>query len=475
MEVKSLVEFNNDVWLIEEDRASYPHTFEFGYLPNEWFKNTIKKITLENLHIGKRSLGTLQRYNAGIKIFFNFIEKTGYSLNTFADISPQIAEEYLHYLLTNVEAKSTRSLKLASLKYHLNHGRILGWSDFPINTLFDGTEYQIIRTDDNLKTMLIDDKVMEQIEVSLDAMFSEDISNYDLLIWGLITIAKGTGMRIHEVLAIKEQHITKDLMGKPILEVLNEKTQTDRYIPISYNIVKAIRFIDKKTKWVQEKLNTDFIFVRPVKSKKRNFEFLQQSTARSSLKNFCKKFNIISTTGEIYQLKFHSFRHTLGTDLLNNGMSMREVMEYLGHSSSHSTRLYAKVKSERFNKEFRKLGFIGVVEESVENIVDEKNKKINEDKRLMAQLPDGVCARPIKEQVINCKKPNACLFCPKFITTPEFLEIHRDHLKRINEDKQRYMEENLIGTDYLLFETEKALTEIVSQLEKIQNTKGGQN
>ena len=37
------------------------------------------------------------------------------------------------------------------------------------------------------------------------------------------------------------------------------------------------------------------------------------------------------------------------------------------------------------------------------------------------------------------------------------------------------MEENLIGTDYLLFETEKALTEIVTQLEVIQNAKGGNN
>lgn len=156
-------------------------------------------------------------------------------------------------------------------------------------------------------------------------------------------------------------------------------------------------------------------------------------------------------------------------------MSMREVMEFLGHNSSHSTRLYAKVQNERFSKTYRKLGFIGVIEESVDDIVDEEKKKITVEKRLMAQLPDGVCARPIKEQVINCKKPNACLFCPKFITTPEFLEVHKNHLERIKEDKQRYMEENLIGTDYLLFETEKALTEIVTQLEAIQNAKGGNN
>lgn len=315
---------------------------------------------------------------------------------------------------------------------------------------------------------------MKQIDIALDRMHSEEMSYSDILIWGLVTIIKGTGMRIHEALAIQEQHIAKDLMGKPILEVLSEKTLTDRYIPISHDIVKAIRFVSKNTEWVRKKLDTEFIFVRPTRGE-RKFEFLQQKTARYLLKKFSIKFDLKIPTGEPFNLNFHEFRHTIGTDLLNNGMSMREVMEFLGHNSSHSTRLYAKVQNERFSKTYRKLGFIGVIEESVDDIVDEEKQKTNEEKRLMAQLPDGVCARPIKEQVINCKKPNACLFCPKFITTPEFLEVHKNHLERIKADKQRYMEENLIGTDYLLFETEKALTEIVTQLEVIQNAKGGNN
>lgn len=475
MGTTTLFDVNSDVWLIEEDRSSVPYSFDFSYLPNKWFKGTIKKITLEQLHMEKLALSTLHRYSTGLKEFFSFIQESNYTLETFADISPRIAEEYLHYLLVNVKAKSTRSVKLASLKHHLTHGRILGWSDFPTNNLFDGMEYQVLQTEDTLKTLVIDDRVMKQIDIALDRMRSEEMDYMDVLTWGLITIIKGTGIRIHEALSIQEQHIAKDLMGKPILEVLNEKTLTDRYIPISHDIVRAIRFVAKHTEWVQRELDTEFIFVKPVQSAKRDFEFLQQYFARKRLKGFASKYNITTPTGETYELNFHQFRHTIGTDLLNNGMSMRELMEFLGHNSTHSTRLYAKVQNERFSKTYRKLGFIGVIEESLDNIVDEEQKKITEEKRLMAQLPDGVCTRPIKEQVINCKKPNACLFCPKFITTPEFLEVHKNHLERIREDKLRYMEENLIGTDYLLLETEKALTEIVTQLEAIQNMKGGNN
>lgn len=475
MKTPILFDINSDVWLIEEERSSYPYAFDFSYLPNKWFNETLKKITLEHFQMDKLALSTLHRYNSGIKEFFNFIKKSSYNLETFADISPKIGEEYLHYLLMNISAKSTRSVKLASLKHYLNHGKVLGWSGFPTNKLFDGMEYQILQTEDTLKTMVIDDRVMKQIEIALDRMRSEEMNYMDALMWGLITIIKGTGMRIHEALSIQEKHIAKDLMGKPILEVLNEKTLTDRYIPISHGIVKAIRFVAKHTKWVQKELGTEFIFVKPVNSKKRKFEYLQQYSAREKLKDFCIKYNIIDPSGIPYHLNFHQFRHTIGTDLLNNGMSMREVMEFLGHESAHSTRLYAKIQNDRFSKAYRKLGFIGVVEESLNNIIDEEKKKLTEEKRLMAQLPDGVCARPIKEKIINCKKPNACLFCPKFITTPEFLEVHKNHLERIKADKQRYMEDNLIGTDYLLLETEKALTEIITQLETLQNTKGGNN
>lgn len=472
METTPLIDEKNDTWRIHGDRKAYPHIFKFDYLPNDWFKETIKQITLESIQIGKLSLSTIHRYNSALKEFFNFILESNNTLETFADISPKIAEEYLHYLLINVKENSTRAVKLVALKYYLRYGILLGWSDFPINELFDGTEYRIIQTEDTLKTMVIDDRVMKQIDIALNRMFSEEMSYNDTLIWGLITIIKATGMRIHEALSIQEAHISKDLMGKPILEVLNEKTQTERYIPISHEVVRAIRYTANTTKVVRKILHTEYIFVKKINGQK-GYGFFDQRVASRLLDKFTRRFDIISPSNEPIHLNFHQFRHTIGTDLLNNGMSMREVMEYLGHDSAHSTRLYAKVQNTRFGKDYRRLGFIGVIEESMDNIVDIQEKKVVKEQRLMAQLPDGVCARPIKEQVSNCKRPNACLFCPKFITTPEFLEFHKEHLERIRADKQRYVEENMIGTDYLLFETEKALEEIIFQLENILSVKGG--
>lgn len=42
--------------------------------------------------------------------------------------------------------------------------------------------------------------------------------------------------------------------------------------------------------------------------------------------------------------------------------------------------------------------------------------------RVQASLPNGYCGRPPQQ---DCPHPNACLTCPDFQTTPEFLDVHR--------------------------------------------------
>jgi hypothetical protein len=44
--------------------------------------------------------------------------------------------------------------------------------------------------------------------------------------------------------------------------------------------------------------------------------------------------------------------------------------------------------------------------------------------RVQASLPNGYCGRPPQQ---HCPHPNACLSCPDFQTTPQFLPIHRRH------------------------------------------------
>lgn len=173
----------------------------------------------------------------------------------------------------------------------------------------------------------------------------------------------------------------------------------------------------------------------------------------------------------MYNLKYHAFRHTLGTEMLNRGMSIFEIADYLGHESLHSTSGYAKLKNPTVQKAYKKLGFIGMI---VEDISEKSLKKQKLDNHILksASLPDGACKKPIDNQGNICAKFNMCIICPKFITTPKHLPIHKDHLKRLRADREQYMASEYIGTQEHVETIEYALKTIIERLEVMQDDKG---
>jgi len=69
---------------------------------------------------------------------------------------------------------------------------------------------------------------------------------------------------------------------------------------------------------------------------------------------------------------------------------------------------------------------------------DSKDKSQLRQKRMIADhfenlarakqtLPNGYCGLPLQQ---SCPHPNACLTCNHFLTTPEFLDQHREQLQR---------------------------------------------
>lgn len=155
--------------------------------------------------------------------------------------------------------------------------------------------------------------------------------------------------------------------------------------------------------------------------------------------------------------------------MLNKGMSMFEIQEYLGHESLHSTSLYAKVKDPKIESEYKKLGFIGLIVKEISEKEIGEGKKIDTETLLSASLPDGACQKPINNEGKICSKFNMCVICPKFITTPKHLPIHKDHLDRLRANREAYMAQEYIGTMNHLETVEYALETIIERLEAMQS------
>lgn len=462
--IKAL-DIKTDKWVLDHPTSlGNSISFDFTYLPNEWFKKIQKQITIECLTLNKPSVETLNRYNYSLKHFFRFINQYKIDLKNYGDLTHQHTQMFLFYLKQQDMANSTRGTAMAALKWIVLFGQTFELENFPKKQLFDGEEYQSIKTEDVLKTKYIPDNVMKQID---SALRDED----DSILKSLIEIGIDTGIRLGEALDLYKGCLTEDFTGKPVLHVISSKNNTERFIPVSQRVKRAVKKLEAQSKEGRKAIGSGNLTVYWMPNGKR-FDRLTQPNFRYKLKGFIKKNRITDNEGDLYPFTYHAFRHTLGTEMLNRGMSIFEIADYLGHESLHSTAGYAKLKNQTVQKEYGKLGFIGMIVEEISEKSMGKGKRLDKDTLKTASLPDGACKKPIDNQGNICARFNMCIICPKFITTPAHLPVHRNHLERLRADRELYMATEYIGTQNHLETVEHALETIIERLEVIGS--GGQ-
>src|SRR5699024_4073379 len=235
--IKSL-DMKKDKWVIEHETSIGDKiTFDFTYLPNNWFKKVHKEITVECIMISRSSISTLNRYNYNLRRFFEFISQYGINLNTYEELTYQYSQMYLYYLKQQKISNSTMAISLSALKWLVLHGQFFEYEGFPTRQVFDGDEYKAIKTEDVLKTKYIPDNIIRKIETALT-------KESDKLLKSLIEIGLDTGIRISEALELSKGCITEDFTGKSVLHVISNKNDTERFIPVSRRVKKAIRTLE---------------------------------------------------------------------------------------------------------------------------------------------------------------------------------------------------------------------------------------
>ena len=146
------------------------------------------------------------------------------------------------------------------------------------------------------------------------------------------------GLRVGEAVSIQ----VKDIHGRetpPRLHIRNGKGGKDRYVPIAPAMVVELR------RWWLTHQNPKFLFPSPGRGWADRTLSLSQSMTRSTapmsvssvqmayrLARAASAVNSASTT--------HSLRHSYATHLLEEGVSLRQISQYLGHESLDTTVIY---------------------------------------------------------------------------------------------------------------------------------------
>ena len=473
---------DGDVWnIVDNDKDSQHYgrnfKFDFSYISSEEIKDVVKDYVWQNYRVGNKSLYTL--YREVNTFFFQFIRFADTrNITSLKGLTNTDVDHFISYLHTTISERTKKPFGtdmqrscLKALKSVVYWCQLHRPNDVPTTEIFTGNEY--IGVNRKLKIDFIPDDVVAQINEAL----KKEENPY--LKYGII-ILQSTGMRIGDLLKLRIDCIKPHLISGYTIEWTQHKGRKDKApMPVRSECVAAIEKLIEVTAELRseaDEKDKDTLMIWRVPIGNGAGKVMNLNSVRFN--EWCKKFiqdnNIKDANGDYYNLTSHQFRRTLGTDMLSKGTNINVIQQVLGHSDPSVTkRFYADVKDKERAEVFKSVGVIGNINQiqssAFDNVSEFEWFKANKDK-CVAGLCDGYCTKPVTDGNIcpRLLKRQKCYTCSRYITTPEYLEAHKQHLANL----EKQLEEGAIyGEHYAehFIPTIEVLKVIIERLEGLQN------
>lgn len=295
---------------------------------NSSFREINKQYTawLDTLGFSK---GVIYDYTHRVRDFLNWLETQ--SVNQINALDQKHISQYFNYL--EMRPNKRRKGHLLSVS-HLNHNFIAvdklleflhsqGMRNTPTPTNYR------MRVDNDERIRKIETLSQDQIKTLLGAIentytnldFSRKTQNhYQLRL--IFALHYGCGLRLTEGANVRFQDIDFD---RKTVFVEKGKNYKDRIIPMSEGVFKSLEdYVFNFRHKLKQPHNRLFIC-----SKNELNKLLKHAQSACEDEQIQKK-----------RLSLHVLRHSIATHLLQNGMSIENISQFLGHSSLESTQIY---------------------------------------------------------------------------------------------------------------------------------------
>ncbi len=281
-----------------------------------------------------------------------------------------------------------------------------------------------------------------------------------------LTVLRGTGLRIGELLELELDAIVDYGPAGSWLRVPLGKLNTERVVPLDAATLDAFdnwfasRQKQRALPHPRHGRPVDFVFVD-------NGRHLGPTRIQRGLRDAVRAAGLTRADNRPLHIVAHQLRHTYATSLVNAGMTLQALMQLLGHSSPEMTMRYAQLSSPTLRAAYdqavgklrRRIPVAPVIGgHAIPNDVEWIRSEM-----LKTRVAHGHCSRDLAAEA--CAYANICETCSNFTPTPEFLPAitaQLDDIRTLREDA------NDRGWTSETARHERVITSLEHHLERLQ-------
>ncbi|MEZ0095744.1 tyrosine-type recombinase/integrase [Streptacidiphilus sp. EB129] len=410
-------EFLRDVWLLR--RLGFPGRdarFAFTGIEATWLRELTKRWARWRLSTGI----AVATVGADIRAITLFARSFPSLRGGPEALTREIIEVHLAHLAERFPNPKSRTGQLSSLSGLLRAARQHGWEPrlSPQVDLFPEDYPRLIKGAPRALT----EAVMSQLELPDNlARFADPCGRL------LAQILMGTGLRVGDGSKLVLDCIVRDGQGAPYLRYTNHKMRREAFVPIDTDLTQAIAAQQQAV--LAEFEAPLFLLPRPTRNPEGKIAF-STATFRGQLRQWLRICDVRDEHGQPVHATPHQWRHTFGTRLINSEVPQETVRRLLDHDSHAMTSHYARLSDTTIREQWERARKVNIAGEQLATdaspLADAVWMKNNLARAKMA-LPNGYCTLPLQQK---CEFANACLTCPVFVTTAEFLPQHHRQLEQ---------------------------------------------
>ena len=265
---------------------------------------------------------TLKNAPTKLQEFLSWLESQG--ITDITSITRPTITKYFDYLLQRQNQRKGGRLSKNSLRTHLtNLRRFARYLRESGNESFD-VSIQITGKLQHIKEIF----TRAEIAALYEATGSDTLGLRDRAI---LAVYYGCGLRRSEGLSLDVKDV---LLDRNLLYVRKGKNYKERYVPMKAGVREDLKSYIENARPILLKQSTHALFLTQYGTRiigQTMIERLQQLKEKAGIDK---------------DAALHSLRHSIATHLLQSGMALEKIKQFLGHNSLESTQIYTHLVND---------------------------------------------------------------------------------------------------------------------------------